>query len=411
MKTYFFYAATAAAALMFTSCNKNDMIESRNVSIDNTIKVEAILNGDPLTRATAAVTEQDDMSSFDMYMYNDGEAVAEGVTFSKPTTAGDPWTHSGIYYWAAGEYDFFGIAQDNSADNSISEVNVTKDGITIGTSASPYVIVTDGETDEPVWNGTSQKYEGGIYGSAVTSSDQPDPVVAAETVTREDDNSGSKITTMNFYHALSRVRVAFDSYDPKSSNLKLVVLGYEFRQVGVEGYTAQPVASSADASSIDWTIKTKGMVRENSVDVPDVFDSSWTGTSKNLIPDDSWCNVIPGDVATALVVKAALYDNTDNFVACRYLTTAAEDVMKAAGLKVSGTSTYAYRSGYQYTYTVEVSSDGGVDTDYPTNPGLDDPDHDGPDDDLEGLVIKVTSVTVQDWQDAEGGTAVFTGEE
>lgn len=402
----------AAAALLFlASCNKNDMIESQNVSIDNTIKVEAIINSNPPTKASAVVTDQNNISSFSMYMYNDGEALAEGVKFSKPSVAGDPWTHSGIYYWAAGEYDFFGVAQDNSADNAISQVNVTEDGISIGTNASPYVIVTDGETDEPAWDASAGAYVGGIYGDAVASSDQPDPVVAAETVTRNDDNTGGKISTMNFYHALSRVRVSFNSYDPKSSNLKLVVLGYEFRQVGVEGYTTQPIASSTDASSVDWTIKTKGMVRENSVDVPDEFDSSWTGTSKSLIPDDSWCNVIPGDVATALVVKAALYDNTDNYVACRYLTTASEDVMKAAGLKVSGTSTYAYQPGYQYTYTVEVTSDGGADTDYPQNPGLDDPNHDGPDDDLEGLVIKVTSVTVQDWQDAQGGTAVFTGEE
>lgn len=394
----------AAFAALFASCQKMDVIDSSNVAMDNTIKVTAMIDETPDVKSSAVVTDQTNIASFKLSMYNDGEAVAEDVTFSKPTKSGDPWTHDGIYYWAAGNYMFYGLAQDNSASNAISQASVTKDGITIGTSANPYKIVTDGATNKPSWNATAGKYEGGIYEGNVSSVSQPDPVIAVETASRNDDNTGTSVTTMRFYHALSRLRVVLDSYDPKTSNLKLVVVGYEFRKVGVEGYTSKAIASNADAASAPWTIKTKGNVRENSVAFPASYDSSWGGTSKSLIPSDSWCNIIPGDIATALVVKAALYDSNGKFVAYRYLTTSTVTVMNASG------SLTSYLPGKQYTYKVQVSSDGGDDTDYPKNPGLDDPDHDGPDENVEGLVIKITSVTVEAWQSVNGGTAVFTGE-
>ncbi len=409
MKKSFLFAA--AAALLLTSCTKDDVITSQNVSIDNTIKVQAIINGNPFTKVNAALTSTDSLKSFSMNIYNDGETVAENLTFSKPATAGDPWTHDGIYYWAAGKYSFYAVAQDNSASNAISKLNITSKGITIGTKTSPYVIATDGKTYEPKWNATAGAYVGGIYDDAVTPVNQPDPIVAADTLRRDSDNTGSKITTMNFHHALSRISAKLDSYDPKTANLKLVVLGYEFRQVGVAGYTTKAIVAEEDADTIAWTITTKGMVRENSVAVPDAWNASWTGSMKNLIPasDSSWCNVIPGDVATALVMKVALYDNTDNFVAVRYLTSSSDQAMKSEGLKV-GTSKYAYLSGYQYTYHVEVTADGGSDTDKPTNPGLEDPNHDGPDPDMGDLKVKITSVTVEEWVAKDGGTAKFTGE-
>lgn len=402
----------AAAAIILTSCSKDDVISSQNVSIDNTIKVQAIINGNSSTKVNAALTSTDSLKSFAMYIYNDGETVAENLTFSKPAKAGDPWTHDGIYYWAAGKYAFYAAAQDNSASNTISGISITSGGIKIGTAMSPYVIATDGNTDEPKWNSAAGTYEGGIYGDAVTFIDQPDPVVAADTLRRDSDNNGSKITTMNFHHVLSRLCAELDSYDPKTSHLKLVVLGYEFRQVGVKGYTSKSIVAEEDADTIAWVVTKRGMVRENSVAVPDEWDSSWTGNMKNLIPasDSSWCNVIPGDVAAALVLKVALYDNTNNFVAVRYLTSASDEAMKSEGLKVD-TSKYAYLSGYQYTYHAQITADGGPDTDNNPNPGLDDPNHDGPDPDMGGLRVKITSVTVEDWVAKDGGTAKFEGEE
>jgi len=398
MKKFILFAA--AAATLFASCTKKDVIYSHNVGMDNTIKVTAMIDSD-VTKASAVVTDQATIASFKMYAYNDGSSVIPGITFSRPATSGDPWTHEGIYYWATGTYNFYGLAQDNSAANSISGVAVTKDGITIGTKDAPYTIATDGATNKPSWNGTA--YEGGIYESAVASVSQPDPVVSCETATRSDSNTGTTVTTMRFYHALSRLRVQLNSYDPKTSHLKLVVVGYEFRQVGVAGYTTKAIATNADAASVPWTVKTTGMVRENSVAIPATFDSAWTGTSKSLIPSNSWCNVIPGNVATALVVKCALYDDNGKWVADRFLTTGDTAVMK------NNNTIASYLPGHQYTYKVQVSSDGGADTDKPKNPGLDDPDHDGPDTDVDGLTIKITSVTVEEWSSENGGTAVFTG--
>lgn len=337
MKKFLFVLAAVAA--LFTACTKENPYEAENNAIAQELQVNAYL-ASAGTKATNAVTNTttDDLASFIMSAYSDDKDVMTSAVYTKG--ADKKWSTSNIYYWnSVGKYEFFAIAENNKTVGNFSggTTSVTKDGLTIGSATAPFKVKTSGA--------------------------QSDPVYAAKEATTVPTTGTIDLV---FEHILARVNVEPTISIDAKYQLKATVKSWEFRGVGIEG----TVTNATTASNVGWTTTKTGNVTND--------------YEKGKV---SWNNVIPGEkVVDTLVLKVTFYDNNGVEIKDRYFTVAKDKITNAVK---------KYDQGYQYTYKLKVTNDGGPDTDGP----------DGPDSPL--LKIEVAGVTVTPWQTTTGGEFEF----
>jgi len=394
-KSFLILAAVAAATLSIASCQKAVVDNGASMPDSNEIQIMSVYASNPFATKAAGQgysssieTTTEKLASFKMYAWSGDNKFIDGTEY-KPvmkkdsTSEIDYWSDGNKYYWAADKnitYTFVGLANNNAS-------------AAFGTVTKGQIDITDYEVKTGGAEGTAADYThalgNGIYADAdelaANAVSQDDPCVSIAT-----GNSAEKVTSMTFYHMLTRVRVAAKATIASTVKVKVKFLGYEFRGVGVKGS-----ASITNASSITWgNTPTLGCVRDNRFLAATKFDG--TGGSKGIditgktdflsLGTDSWCNVIPGTKPSSLVVKVAFYDSTTgDYIATRYLTSSSitSDVTSLA-------------AGTQYTYKVSITGNGGTDTD-----GTD------PDEYLDNLMIKVTGITVAAWDGKDGGTVNF----
>lgn len=364
MKKILTIFAAAVAALTLASCNKDDSVYENASKLDATIGIESIQDASALaTKSDATTTTTEDIESFKMWIYRTDATTA--VNAGKLTWTGnntDGWSNGADapYYWQKGKtYRFLAAAKDNKAwDATGWTLSPNKDSFL---QCSNYAVA----------NGKA------------TTTNQEDIVFAFAEGTQD-----SQVTSLTFFHALSRIRVA-GTYDKGNTTLNAKILGYKFTGVGVEGGLTGPQAADAD---ITWNTTKTGVVYD------------WDRYTKDNAPEmdkyaeNAWCNVIPGEkVATGLVVEVAFYDGTE-FIGTRELHAKVGGTVAALTNDVK-----KYQSGIQYTYNIKVVKDGGDDTD-PDDP---DPDNPTPDDPLSKYKIEILKVTVTPWKSVTGGSTTY----
>jgi len=389
--------ASATFILSLASCQKffTDEVYNSNDALHSEIRVSAMVDSPRETKAVTSTTCTTALlESFNMKAYHIGKPIIGSdsafATYTKGEGEDATFTTVNTYYWPNAISNdtpatFFAIAENNKAVEKparAASAAINKDGITI--------------TDYTVASNT----------------DQDDPIYATSKVTSKVSIPDVEDVSIVFKHMLSRVTVAVAySSVVEKGNLKIKVLGYEFRNVGMKG----SATVNADGN-LSWTPATI----ESAQWIKDMYVSDWAKSSYDytegaapidasaasfssseyaqqtdkIYRENSWSNVIPGTGADYLMVPCAVFDQNDQYVATRYLT------------KNFATSRGSYEAGKQYIYNVYITNDGGGDTD-----GDDDTDGDGYNDsDLSGLTIDCLGVSVTPWVTAVGGSAEFIGD-
>lgn len=352
----------AAAALAFTACNNDEVVESAAKSASNEISFRPLATG--MTRAADV-----DLSTNGIYVtaYKTGESTTpyfDNVQFSN--SAGT-YSSATKYYWPTGyNLDFYAYSPAIGTD--ITRTNYKTFNITANATVANQVDFVYANTNN--W--------GKITGVGT--------------------HDGKPGVTINFRHAESKVVIKLKNTNSAFTfTIGNVTLGY-VANTGTFQYKAT-TTDTKDSGTLNesdtWTANTgtSGVYTQTVANGSAYSTSTAEQAGADMI-------LIPQTLTTASVYSAAAAASPFNGA---YIKVQLKIQSNSAYI-IGDESTFvealwpipggSWAAGKKYTYTVDLAG-GGY---YPTNQDS----SDDLDPILEGAEIKFVSVTVDDWSDASG---------
>ena len=364
MKKFLILAAAAIVAM--AACTRTEVIES--AKDQNAINFNAFFH-----KATKAnLTTASNITAFEVTAMLDGASYFNDVAVTRNDAA---WTYSPIQYWpATGTLDFFAWAP-----------TATGTGI------------------------TKVAYNDFVVAPAQDAASQYDFVVARTQGSRnaESGNSAKTGVTINFRHAMSQIDVKVYN---ANKNLQYDIYGWKVCGVDVDGEYLLNDASTDGTGKIayaNWTNNTGNFTgcflddfskfnKINTSDNEEATDAdNITGaTTMILVPQTGSTAASKYSAATAGAAMNGSYIAID-----MEIKNATDGTTVAARQWCCWPVAYSWNPGYKYTYIIDLSQGGYVET----NDGKTETSPKAGDDldkVLDGAAIVFATVTVDDWTDA-----------